>query len=56
MRVEGWIGHANAARIGAFKRAVINDPDGPVKDCWRPRLPAMHCRGLRGDQVKGEVK
>ena len=48
MRVEGWIGHTDARAISAFKQAVINDPDGPVKD-WPGVLACLQCiaEGLR---------
>jgi len=57
MRVEGWIGHTDARAISAFRQAVINDPDGPVKD-WTGVLACLKCivEGLRGDQVKARVR
>lgn len=57
MRVEGWIGHTDARAISAFKQAVINDPDGPVKD-WPGVLACLQCiaEGLKGDTVKARVR
>lgn len=57
MRVEGWIGHTDSRAISAFRQAVINDPDGPVKD-WPGVLACLQCiaEGLRGDQVKARVR
>ena len=39
MQVQGWIGHTDSRAISAFKQAVINDPDGPVKDWPASSLP-----------------
>lgn len=57
MRVEGWIGHTDAQAISAFKQAVINDPDGPVKD-WAGVLNCLRCiaEGLRGEVIKARVR
>ena len=57
MQVQGWIGHTDSRAISAFKQAVINDPDGPVKD-WPGVLACLQCiaEGLRGDQVKARVR
>ena len=57
MRVEGWIGHTDARAISAFKQAVINDPDGPVKD-WPGVLACLQCvaEGLKGEPVKAMVR
>lgn len=57
MRVEGWIGHTDARAISAFKQAVINDPDGPVKD-WPGVLACLQCiaEGLKGETVKARVR
>lgn len=57
MRVDGWIGHTDSRAISAFRQAVINDPDGPVKD-WPGVLACLQCiaEGLRGDQVKARVR
>ena len=57
MQVEGWIGHTDARAISAYRQAVINDPDGPVRD-WPGVLACLQCiaEGLRGDQVKARVR
>lgn len=57
MRVEGWIGHTDARAISAFKQAVINDPDGPVRD-WPGVLACLQCiaEGLRGNTVKARSR
>lgn len=57
MQVEGWIGHTDARAISAYRQAVINDPDGPVRD-WPGVLACLQCiaEGLRGDQVRARVR
>lgn len=57
MQVEGWIGHTDSRAVSAFRQAVINDPDGPVRD-WPGVLACLQCitEGLRGDQVKARVR
>ena len=57
MRVEGWIGHTDNRAVSAFKQAVINDPDGPVKD-WPGVLACLRCiaEGLKGETVKARVR
>lgn len=57
MRVEGWIGHTDSRAVSAFKQAVINDPDGPVKD-WTGVLACLQCiaEGLKGETVKTRVR
>ena len=57
MQVQGWIGHTDSRAVSAFKQAVINDPDGPVKD-WPGVLACLRCiaEGLRGDVVKARVR
>ena len=56
-QVQGWIGHTDARAISAFKQAVINDPDGPVKD-WPGVLACLQCiaEGLKGEVVKARVR
>ncbi len=53
MQVEGWIGHTDSRAISAFRQAVINDPDGPVRD-WQGVLSCLWCiaEGLKGETVK----
>jgi len=57
MQVEGWIGHTDSRAISAFRQAVINDPDGPVRD-WPGVLACLQCitEGLKGDRVKARVR
>ena len=57
MQVEGWIGHTDARAVSAFKQAVINDPDGPVRD-WQGVLSCLWCiaEGLKGETVKARVR
>jgi hypothetical protein len=57
MRVEMWIGHTDARAVSAFKQAVINDPDGPIRD-WQGVLNCLWCivEGLKGDTVKARVR
>ena len=57
MRVEAWIGHCDNRAISAFKHAVINDPDGPVRD-WQGVLNCLQCivEGLAGQTIKVRVR
>lgn len=57
MQVEGWIGHTDARAVSAFKQAVINDPDGPVRD-WHGVLSCLWCiaEGLKGETVKARAR
>ena len=57
MRVERWIGHTDPHTVSAFKQAVINDPDGQVRD-WPGVLACLQCiaEGLKGDQVRARVR
>lgn len=57
MQVEGWIGHTDARAVSAFKQAVINDPDGPVRD-WQGVLSCLWCiaEGLKGETVRARVR
>lgn len=57
MQVEGWIGHTDSRAVSAFRQAVINDPDGPVRD-WPGVLACLQCiaEGLKGDRVKARVR
>lgn len=57
MRVEGWIGHTDSRAASAFKQAVINDPDGPVRD-WPGVLACLQCvsEGIKGQPVKVRVR
>ena len=57
MQVQGWIGHTDSRAISAFKQAVINDPDGQVRD-WPGVLACLQCiaEGLKGDQVRARVR
>lgn len=57
MRVEGWIGHTDSRAVSAFRQAVINDPDGPVRD-WPGVLACLQCivEGLRGEPVRARVR
>lgn len=57
MQVEGWIGHTDKAAMSAFKQAVINDPDGPVRD-WHGVLNCLLCiaEGLKGETVNARVR
>ena len=57
MQVEGWISYADGRAVSAFRQAVINDPDGQVRD--RPGvLACLQCiaEGLKGDQVRARVR
>ena len=57
MQVEGWIGHTDSRAVSAFRQAVINDPDGPVRD-WPGVLACLQCivEGLRGEPVRARVR
>lgn len=57
MRLETWIGHCDSRAVSAFKQAVINDPDGPVRD-WEGVRNCLWCvvEGLKGETVKVRVR
>ena len=57
LQVEGWIGHTDAQAISAFKQAVINDPDGRIRD-WDGVRACLQCiaEGLKGETVKARVR
>ena len=57
MRVEGWLRHCDNAAVSAFKHAVINAPNDPVRD-WQGVLNCLWCivEGLAGQKVRARVR
>lgn len=57
MRLEGWIRHNDNRAVSAFKQAVINDPDSPIRD-WHGVMNCLWAivEGLKGETVKARVR
>ncbi len=57
MQVEGWLGYCDKPAASAFKQAVINDPDGPVRD-WAGVLNCLWAivEGLKGETIKARIR
>ena len=57
MLLEGWIRHCDNAAVSAFKHAVINAPNDPIRD-WQGVLNCLWCivEGLAGQQVLARVR
>jgi hypothetical protein len=57
MQVEGWLGYCDNPAQSAFKHAVINAPDDPIRD-WPGVLNCLWCivEGLAGGKVQARVR
>jgi hypothetical protein len=57
MRMEGWISHCDSAAVSAFKHAVLNAPNDPIRD-WTGVLNCLWCivEGLAGQKVSARVR
>ena len=57
MQVEGWISYADGRAVSAFKRHVIDDIDGPIRD-WEGVKNCLMCisEGLSGNKLTVKIK
>ena len=57
MQVEGWISYADGRAVSAFKRHVIDDIDGPIRD-WEGVKNCLMCisEGLSGNKLTVRIR